>query len=77
MAATIEQLTHDALNLTEGERARLAHTLLRSLESGSEEGVQEAWDEEVAQRVARVREGTAQGRPADEVLRQIRSRYGA
>jgi len=77
MAATIEQLTNDALNLNEGERARLAHTLLRSLETASEEGVHEAWDEEIAQRVARVREGTAQGRPADEVLRQIRARYGA
>jgi len=77
MAATIEQLTHEALNFTEAERARLALTLLRSLEAGSEDGVQEAWDEELARRVSRVREGTAQGRPADEVLRQIRARYGA
>jgi putative addiction module component (TIGR02574 family) len=75
MAATIEQLTHDALALTEAERAHLAQTLLQSLEPMAEEGVEAAWTDEVARRMERVRQGTAQGRPADEVFRDIRARH--
>ena len=75
MPATIEQLTQDALTRTEAERARLAQTLLRSLEPAVEEGVEEAWHAEVASRVERVREGTAGGRPADEVFGEIRARH--
>ena len=75
MPATIDQLTHDALALSELDRAHLAQTLLRSLEPIAEEGVHEAWDAEIAQRLERVRQGTAQGRPADEVFRDIRARH--
>jgi putative addiction module component (TIGR02574 family) len=73
---TVEQLTHDALTLSENERTRLAHALLRSLETSTETGVDAAWDEEVSRRVEAVRHGTAQGRPADDVFRDVRNRYG-
>lgn len=72
---TIEQLTQDALTLPENERARLVQTLLQSLEPSNDEGVDAAWDAEVARRVESVRQGTAQGRPAEEVLRDIRAKY--
>jgi len=75
MAATIEQLTQDALTLSELDRAHLAQTLLRSLEPIAEEGVEEAWDAEVARRLERVQQGAAEGRPADEVFRDIRARH--
>jgi putative addiction module component (TIGR02574 family) len=75
MSATIEQLTEVALTLPENERARLAQTLLRSLDPITDEGVQEAWEAEIAQRLERVQQGTAQGRPAEEVFRDIRARY--
>ena len=75
MSATIEQLTHDALTLLDTERAHLAQTLLRSLEPCAEEGVEELWEAEVARRLERVRQGTAQGRPAEEVFREIRAQY--
>lgn len=74
MPATIEQLTHDALTLSEHERAHLAQTLLQSLEPVADEGVEEAWNTEVARRMERIHQGTAQGRPADEVFRDIRAR---
>lgn len=77
MPATIEQLTQDALRLSELDRAHLAMTLLGSLEPDAEEGVQEAWDAEVAHRLERLRRGAAQGRPADEVFRDIRARHQA
>ena len=72
---TIEQLTHDALTLPENERARLVQTLLQSLEPSIDDGVDAAWDAEVARRVESVRQGTAQGRPAEEVFRDIRARH--
>lgn len=75
MAATVEQLTSDALALSEAERAHLAQTLLQSLDSPVETGIEEAWAMEIARRLDRVRQGTAQGRPADEVFRDIRVQY--
>ena len=74
MPFTIEKITHEALTLSEVERANLAHTLLQSLEP-AEEGVEQAWTAEVGRRFDRVREGTAAGRPADEVFRDIRTRH--
>jgi len=75
MAATVEKLAEDALTLSDRERAELAHKLLVSLEGAPEENVEEAWDAEIAKRVDRIKEGTAKGRPADEVFRDIRARY--
>ena len=74
MPATIEQITHEALTLPESDRAHLAQTLLQSLEP-AEEGVEQAWASEVGRRLERVRAGAAQGRPADEVFRDIRARH--
>ena len=75
MPATIQQLTNDALTLSDTERAHLAQTLLRSLEPVTEEGVEDTWSAEVARRLERVRQGAAQGRPAEEVFREIRARH--
>jgi putative addiction module component (TIGR02574 family) len=72
---TFEQLMHDALTLPDNERAELVKTLLQSFESPAEEGADAAWDAEVAARVGRVHQGIAQGRPADDVFRDIRARY--
>ncbi len=74
MSAILEQLTHEALTLPETERAHLAQTLLLSLEP-IEEGAEQAWAAEVAQRLDRVVQGAAEGRPADEVFRDIRARH--
>lgn len=76
MSTTFEAITHDALTLPESERAHLAHALLCSLEP-ADEGVEQAWAEEVGRRAERVRMGTAQGRPADDVFRELRARYQA
>jgi putative addiction module component (TIGR02574 family) len=74
MASRIEQLTEQALELSESERAGLAHRLLLSLDEPKEEGVEEAWEAEIARRVEQVKNGTAKGRPAEDVLRDIRAR---
>lgn len=75
MSAKMEKLTQDALTLPDTERAHLAQTLLQSLEPVAEEGIEEAWDAEVARRLEEVHQGTAQGRPADEVFHDIRARH--
>jgi putative addiction module component (TIGR02574 family) len=72
--ATIEQVTKNALELSENERANLAHTLLLSLDP-IEEGVAEAWDVEISRRLDEVLRGEAKGRPAEDVFRDIRARY--
>ena len=74
MSATAAQLTREARTLPDTERAHLAQTLLQSLKP-AEEGVEQAWSLEVGHRLERVRQGTAQGRPADEVCHDIRARH--
>ena len=74
MAATVDQLAQDALTLSDQERAELAHKLLISLDGVPDEGAEEAWDQEIAKRVQKIRDGTAKGRPADQVFRDIESR---
>ena len=73
MAATVDQLAQDALTLSDQERAELAHKLLISLDGVPDEGAEEAWDQEIAKRVQKIRDGTAKGRPADQVFRDIKS----
>ena len=75
MAAAVERLAQEALALSDQERAELARKLLVSLDGPSDEGASEEWDREIAKRVDRIREGTAKGRPAQEVSRDIRARY--
>jgi len=74
MTETIEQLKSKASCLSTSDRAELAHFLLNSLET--EEGSHdEAWREEIARRVAEIRSGQAKGRPAEDVLAELRERY--
>jgi putative addiction module component (TIGR02574 family) len=75
MSAMVAQLTEQALGLSESERAELAHRLLLSLDDVADEGAEEAWEIEVARRVEQIKNGTAKGRPAEDVFREIRARY--
>jgi putative addiction module component (TIGR02574 family) len=74
MTEAVEQLKSQANALSAAERADLAYFLLTTLEP-EEEGVDEAWRVEIARRVADIRNGTAVGRPAEEVLTELRERY--
>ena len=74
MTEIVEQLKSQASVLSTAERADLAYFLLTSLEP-EEEGVEEAWREEIARRVAAIRNGQAVGRPVEEVLAELRERY--
>jgi len=74
MTQAVEQLKSQASTLSTAERADLAYFLLTSLEP-EEDGVQEAWREEIARRVAEIRSGQAVGRPIEDVLAELRERY--
>jgi putative addiction module component (TIGR02574 family) len=74
MTTAVEQLKSQAGTLTGPERADLAYHLLTSLEP-EEEGAEAAWHEEISLRVAEIRNGQTVGRPAEEVLDELRNRY--
>jgi putative addiction module component (TIGR02574 family) len=58
MSPEVSDLLKRALALSAEERAALANTLLDSLE-GTNESVQEAWDQEVARRMEDLKTGKA------------------
>jgi len=52
-----QKILEEALTLPENERAKLAASLIDSLDAESDEGVEEAWRAEVARRVQEIDEG--------------------
>lgn len=74
MTEAVEQLKSQASILSLSERADLAYFLLSSLEP-QEKGIEEAWRREIARRTAEIHDGSAVGRPAEEVLAELRERY--
>jgi len=70
-----EELKVKALELSDKDRAELAHLLLVSLDEDVEEGVEAAWDAELDRRVREIDSGQATGRDAFEVLAEMRNKY--
>jgi putative addiction module component (TIGR02574 family) len=70
MSPEISDLLKRALALSVDERAALAHTLLDSLE-GTDESVQEAWDDEVARRIGDLKAGKAVTVPWEQLHREL------
>ena len=56
---TLEKIRSEALNLSESERAELAHNLVASLDGPSEPDADKAWDAEILRRLAEIDSGTA------------------
>ena len=57
MTDDAQELLDRALSLPEPERAELATRLLESLESPFDPGVEEAWTQEIARRIAEIDAG--------------------
>ena len=70
----LPDLVAEALKLPVTERARLAETLLESLDSLSEAEHRHLWTEEAARRDAELDADPSRGRPASEVFRDARAR---
>jgi hypothetical protein len=71
---TIEQVESEALKLEPQARAKLAETLLRSLDELSDEDVEQLWAEEAVRRDAEIDSGEASLRKAEDVFRDVRAR---
>jgi putative addiction module component (TIGR02574 family) len=69
-----EAILDEALELPEPERARLALRLAESLEPSPELGAEEAWAEEIARRIARLRDGSVRTVSSEEAMARARAR---
>ena len=80
MAAILKELETQALQLSPRERGELIHRLIVSLEGEPEdtpEAIAQAWDDEIARRVADMEAGRTQWIPADEAMSRIRAKISA
>jgi putative addiction module component (TIGR02574 family) len=75
MTTALKQLTHDALELSVQERAKLVHILITSIDEKAEGGISSAWDVELKKRVQEIREGKVKGIPAEEVFAKLEEKY--
>jgi len=71
----VETLEAEALKLDTQSRARLAESLLASLDGLSEQEAAQAWAVEAQRRDAEMDTDPAQERPAEAVFREVRSRF--
>ncbi len=71
---TMEEIRREAMALSAGEQASLAHDLILSLEDPDAYELSSEQEAEIRKRVRRVRTGKAAGRPAVEVLAEIEAR---
>ena len=72
MSALLDELTKQARGLAIEERAQLAQQLMGSVEQESDPNVQEAWENEIASRVAKYERGEPKLFPAEEVFAAAR-----
>ena len=70
----LEKVRSEALNLSEPERAELAHNLVASLDGPSEPDVEKAWDAEILRRLAEIDSDTANLIDREEFGRRLRAR---
>ena len=74
MATVLKELEEQALRLSPKERGELIHRLIVSLEGDAEESpeaIAQAWDEEIARRLADMDAGKTVWIPAEEVFARV------
>ena len=73
--STVQEARSMVMTLSASERASLAHELILSLDDPMDAQLTASQEAEIQRRVAVVREGTAEGRPANEVFAELRKKY--
>lgn len=73
-SSALEKVRAEALNLSETERADLAHNLVASLDGPAESDVEKAWDAEILRRLSEIESGTANLIDREEFRRRMRAR---
>ena len=75
MTPQVSELLEKALALSTQERGELAARLIDSLDDGPpEEGVEEAWQEEVQRRMDDIRSGRVQTIPGEQLRERLNAR---
>lgn len=75
MSTSLDTVLQAALELPEEDRARLAASLLGSLESADEASVEEAWAAEIARRSREYDEGNVTPIPWSQVRESVRKQF--
>jgi putative addiction module component (TIGR02574 family) len=73
-SAAMKQLKEQVLKLPEDERAELVYDVIASLDGPGDEGVEEAWAEEITRRIHEIRAGTVETVDAADVMERIAAR---
>jgi putative addiction module component (TIGR02574 family) len=82
LPTTWEQLLERALQLSSHERVKIAQALYESVAAEEDDEdedpaeVEAAWADEIKQRIEEIRNGTVETIPADEVMAELRARFG-
>jgi putative addiction module component (TIGR02574 family) len=74
MEQTLEQIEAELLQLPERARARLAQSLLSSLEDFDDTDTDLLWAEEAERRYQEIQRGEVSAIPSEDVFREARSR---
>nr|WP_298722199.1 addiction module protein [uncultured Steroidobacter sp.] len=75
MAARIEEITKEVVELPRHQRLALVRLLLDLDQPGSSNDVDNAWDEEIRARVKAVDEGRAVGIPYEQIKKEMADRF--
>jgi len=74
MPKALDEITKDAIQLPRHQRLALAGLLLE-LDDGAGDGQSDAeWEKEIQERIRAIDEGTAQGIPYEQVMREAQER---
>lgn len=71
-----ESIEKEMLRLEPEARAKLVHSLVKSLGNLSETELNSLWLDEAERRDAELESGSVEAVPGDEVLNRIRNRHG-
>lgn len=72
----LKRLRDEALGLTGAERADLARSLIESLDGAADPDAADAWDREIARRLAEIDAGTASKVDRNEFRNRMKVRLG-
>ena len=74
--ARLDQIREEALQLTRRQRLQLAQELHASVMTAEEREIEQAWADEAERRMQAFEDGTAELIPGDQVIRELRAKYG-
>lgn len=75
MAASIEEITKEVVDLPRHQRLALVRLLLDLDQPGTSDEIKSVWDEEIRARVKAVDEGRAVGIPYEQIKKEMAGRF--